>query len=117
MIRRREFITLLGGAAVWPLGAWGQSQKAKATIGFLGSVSPGVVGPPLAEFERVLNDASFIVGDSLTIEYRWAQGQYSRLLEMAADLVRREVAVIVTVGGDPAALVAKAATSTRQLCS
>jgi putative tryptophan/tyrosine transport system substrate-binding protein len=112
-MRRREFITLLGGAAAaWPVAARAQSPKAKPTIGFLGSVSPIVVGRPLAEFERGLNDAGFVVGDSVAIEYRWAQGQYNRLLELAADLVRREVAVIVTVGGDPAALAAKAATST-----
>jgi len=106
--RRREFIALLGGAAAaWPFAMQAQTQpRAKPRIGFLGSVSPVVVGPPLAEFQRVLNDAGFVVGSNVAIEYRWAEGRYDRLPELVADLVQREVAVIVTVGGDPAALAA-----------
>jgi len=110
-VKRREFIALLGGAAAaWPLTA--RAQPARPVIGFLGSISPAVVISPLSSFRRALNEAGFEEGKTVAIEYRWAEGHYDRLPDLAADLVRHHTAVIVTVGGDPPALAAKAATST-----
>ena len=110
-MKRREFITLFGGATVaWPLSA--RAQQATPVIGFLGSISPAAVVRPLATFRQALKETGFEEGKTLAIEYRWAEGQYERLPELATELVRRRVAVIVTVGGDPPALAAKAATST-----
>jgi putative tryptophan/tyrosine transport system substrate-binding protein len=111
-LKRREFITLLGGAAtIWPLTTRAQ-QPAIPMIGFLGSISPAAVARPLATFRQVLKETGFEEGKTVAIEYRWAEGQYDRLPDLATDLVRRQVAVIVTVGGDPPALASKAATST-----
>ncbi len=112
-MRRRTFISLVGGASAWPFAARAQPrQKVVPIIGFLGSLSAATVERPLAAFQRGLSEAGLIVGSGVTIEYRWAEGQYERLPALAADLVRLGAAVIVTVGGDPAALAAKSATST-----
>jgi len=109
-MRRREFITLLGGAAAWPLAARAEQQV--AVIGILSSRSRATDALLIAVIREALNDTGFVEGRNVSIEYRWAEGNYGRLAALAADLVGRKVAVIVTIGGDVAALAAKAATST-----
>ena len=105
--KRRDFITLLGGAAAWPLAARAQ-QGVMPVIGYLHAGSPN---PPEAEFRRTLAEVGFVENKNATIEYRYAEGQYDRLPDMVADLVRREVTVIVAAPNTPAARAAKAGTS------
>jgi putative ABC transport system substrate-binding protein len=111
-VRRRQFITLLGGAAVaWPLAARGQ-QSPMPVIGFLSTLSSEANAPRLAAFGQALKEFGFADGQNVAIEYRFVQGQYNRLPEMAHELTRHQVAVIVAAGGESSALAAKSATST-----
>jgi putative tryptophan/tyrosine transport system substrate-binding protein len=110
-MRRRKFIVLLGGAAVWPALAQAQ-QPTTPTIGFMSGRSPDESKHLVAAFNQGLGETGFIEGKNIAIEYRWALGQYDRLSALAADLVKQRVAVLVAVGGDLSALAAKQATST-----
>jgi putative tryptophan/tyrosine transport system substrate-binding protein len=115
-MKRREFIAGLGSAVAWPVLARPMAaqaqQAAMPVIGFLSGASPKPFANRVASFRKGLGETGFVEGRNVTIEYRWAQDESGRLQEMAADLVRRRVAAIITMGSTPATLAAKAATVT-----
>ncbi len=111
MMRRREFIGALGGAAAWSVVGQAQ-QSATPVVGVLHSQAPGPYGPMVEGFRRGLKEAGYTEGQNVLVEYRWARNQLDRLPELAADLVRRQVAAIVVSGSTGPAIAAKAATST-----
>jgi putative tryptophan/tyrosine transport system substrate-binding protein len=109
-MRRREAIRLVGGAAAWPLAAWGQ-QAAVPVIGFMSGRSPADSAYLVDAFRQGLREAGYFEGETISVEYRWADGEYDRLPGFASDLLRRNVLVLAAAGGDPSAVAAKQATS------
>jgi putative tryptophan/tyrosine transport system substrate-binding protein len=109
-MRRREFIAVISGAVTWPLVA--QAQQPMPVIGFLNAASPGPLRQQIIAFLGGMKESGYVEGQSVAVEYRWAEGQYDRLPALVADLVRQQVSVIVSGGGAPAVLAAKAATTT-----
>jgi ABC-type uncharacterized transport system substrate-binding protein len=111
-MRRREFITLLGGAAAaWPHAAWAQQTSRAARIGFLGLSTPSAVEPRLRRFRAGLRDLGYVEGQNIFIDFRWAEENYSRLVEFAAELLHLKADILVTYG-TPGTLAAKQATTT-----
>jgi putative ABC transport system substrate-binding protein len=110
-VRRRNFITVLGGAVAWPLAGRAQ-QPSMPVIGLLDQRSPDELTARLRGFRQGLRDSGFVEGENVTVEYRWAENKMERLPDLAADLLRRQVAVIAATSGPGPALAAKATTAT-----
>src|SRR5262249_5216677 len=110
-MRRREFVALLSGAAAWPFAAAAQ-QSAMPTVGLLADGSPAGFAPRVAAGERGLQDMGFVAGRNVAMQFRWARGRYDLLDALVQDLVRRQVAVIVTAGTEKVTRAAKEATAT-----
>ena len=110
-MRRREFITLVGGAAVWPVVARAQ-QSTMPVVGFLADGTPEGFAPRVAALKRGLSETGFVEGQNVAIEFRWARRNYDLLPALAEDLVRRQVSAIVTAGSEKVTRAAKAATKT-----
>ena len=110
-MRRREFIALLGGTAAWPIAARGQ-QPALPLIGFMSGRSPVDSAHLVEAFRQGLRESGYVEGETISIEYRWANGDYNRLPELASDLVSRRVLLLLALGGESSAIAAKQATST-----
>ena len=111
-MRRREFVALLGGAAAWTFPARAQTPTTMPVVGYLGPESPQTFASRVKAFRDGLAQAGYVEGRNVTIEFRWAEGHYDRLPALAADLVDRQVALLVAPGGAPAALAAKSVTAT-----
>src|SRR3982074_3149324 len=111
MSSRREFITLLGGAAAWPVAARAQ-QSVMTVVGFLNAASPDGYAERLRGFRQGVKDEGFVEGENVSVEYRWAENQTDRVPAMATELVRRRVAVIVATGGNAGAGARKATSNT-----
>jgi putative ABC transport system substrate-binding protein len=109
-MKRRAFLSILGGVAAWPLAA--RAQQSVPVIGLLHSASPSAFVPFLAALREGLGEAGYVDGQNVRMEFRWAEGQYDRLSAMAAELVDQKVTLIIAGGGDPPAMAAKAATTT-----
>jgi putative tryptophan/tyrosine transport system substrate-binding protein len=109
-MRRRDFITLVSSVATWPLAARAQ-RSAMPVIGFLHSGSAGPSSTNLAQFRRGLSETGFVEGNTVIIDYRWAEDRFDRLPALATELVGRNVSLIGVGGGDIAALAAKSATN------
>jgi putative tryptophan/tyrosine transport system substrate-binding protein len=111
-MRRREFVALLGGAAAWTFPARAQTPTTMPVVGYLGPESPQTFASRVKAFRDGLAQAGYVEGRNVTIEFRWAEGHYDRLPALAADLVDRQVALLVAPGGAPVALAAKSVTAT-----
>src|SRR5262245_27985038 len=111
MRTRREVITLLGGAAAWPMVARGQ-QPARPVVGLISASVPEIAGYAVAAFRQALNENGYVEGQNVTVDYRWARGRYELMPDLVADLLRRGVTVIATPGNLTGTIAAKAATTT-----
>jgi putative ABC transport system substrate-binding protein len=111
-MKRRDFISLLGGVAAWPLSARAQQGERMPVIGFLNAASAGAVENFVASFQKGLSETAYFEGRNVAIEYRFAEGQYDRLPALASELVARRVNIVIAGGGTVAARAAKAASST-----